>query len=253
MTFEEKLENYRKTAQIQAREDAIQRTIQMSKAAFYAAEQDQVMSYHEFLFAQFKMIQKRWWGFQFLILLLFWISFPLSIEIEAAQKSMGVTASLFTILIIPELWKNRNSQSMEIEAASYYSLRQIYAARMTLFGIVDVALITLFCGVASTTLNLALSELLTQFLFPMVITACICFGILCSKHPFTEFVAIGMCMIWGVFWWLLILNETIYTWITVPVWIGLFGIALVFLCFAVYRILNSCNNYWEVNLDGIKG
>ena len=253
MTFEEKLKSYKKAAQIPAREEAIQKTIQMSKAAFYMNEQDKVMPYYEFLFVQFKMIQKRWWGFQFLLLLLFWVSFPLSVEIEAVQRSMGVTASLFIILVIPELWKNRNSQSMEIEAASYYSLRQIYAARMTLFGIVDVVFITLFCGLASTTLHLALSVLLTQFLFPMAITACICFGILCSKHHFNQFAAIGLCIIWSGFWWLLILNETIYTWITMPVWIGLFGIALAFLAFAIHRTLSSCNNYWEVNLNGIEG
>lgn len=253
MTFEDKLKSYKKTTQIPAKEDAIQRTIQMSKATFYASEQDKVMPYHEFLLAQFKMIQKRWWGFQFLLLILFWITFPLSVEMESVQRSMGVTASLFIILVIPELWKNRNYQSMEIEAASYYSLRQIYAARMTLFGIVDVVFITLFCGMASTALNLALSELLTQFLFPMAITACICFGILCSKHHFNEFAAIGMCIIWSGFWWLLILNETIYALITMPVWIGLLGIALVFLSFAIHRTLNNCNNYWEVNLNGIKG
>ena len=63
MTFEEKLKRYKTATQIPAREEAIQKTIQMSKAAFYANEQDKIMPYHEFLFAQFKMIQKRWWGF----------------------------------------------------------------------------------------------------------------------------------------------------------------------------------------------
>ncbi len=253
MTFEEKLKIYKKTVQVPVKEEAIQRTVQLSKAAFYASEQDKVMSYHEFLLAQFGVIQKRWWGFQFLILLLFWISFRMSMEMEAVQKSLGVTASLFIILVIPELWKNRDSRSMEIEAASYYSLRQIYAARMTLFGIVDVVLVTLFCGLTSVTLNLAMSDLLTQFLFPMVVTACICFGVLCSKHHFSEFAAISMCMIWSVLWWLLTLNESAYRKITMPVWIGLLGIALFFLIFVVYRTLNSCNDYWEVNVDGIEG
>ena len=63
MTFEEKLKRYKTATQIPAREEAIQKTIQMSKAAFYANEQDKIMPYHEFLFAQFKMIQNRWWGF----------------------------------------------------------------------------------------------------------------------------------------------------------------------------------------------
>ena len=32
-----------------------------------------------------------------------------------------------------------------------------------------------------------------------------------------------------------------------------FGIALAFLFFTIHRTLNSCNNYWEVNLNGIEG
>lgn len=252
MTFEEKLKIYKKTVPFSKREEHIQRTVQKAKAAFYISAQEKVLSYHEFLFAQLAIIQKRWWFFQAFILSLFWFSFRLSVEMEAVQRSLGVTASLFMILVIPELWKNQNSQSMEIEAASYYSLRQIYAARMTLFGIVDVVMVTLFCGLASTVLNLAMTELLTQFLFPMVVTACICFGVLCSKHHFSEFAAIGMCMMWSTLWWLLMLNEAIYRTITMPVWMGLIGLALSFLIFVIYRTLNNCNNYLEVNLNGIE-
>ena len=51
---------------------------------------------------------------------------------------MGVVATLFVILIIPELWKNRSCECMEIEATSYYSLKQVYATRMLLFGVTDV-------------------------------------------------------------------------------------------------------------------
>ena len=91
---------------------------------------------------------------------------------------MGVAGALFVILLIPELWKNRNCNSMEIEAAAYYSLRQIYAARLLLFGMTDVFLLTVFCLVSSFSLQIAMAELLTQFLFPMVVAACICFGIL---------------------------------------------------------------------------
>ena len=252
MTYEEKLKIYNKAVQIPEKEEAVQKTIQVSKAAFYDSERDKVVPYHEFLLAQFRIMRKRWWSFQILVLMLFWISFRLSVEMEAVQRSLGVTAALFIILVIPELWKNRDSQSMEIEAASYYSLRQIYAARMTLFGIVDVALVTMFCCQVSITLNLAMLDLLTQFLFPMVVTACICFGVLCSRYNFSEFAAIGICMIWGVLWWLLVLNEEVYMKITIPVWGGLIGTALIFLIFVVHRTLNSCSQYWEVSLNGIE-
>lgn len=61
---------------------------------------------------------------------------------------MGTLAPLFVVLVLPELWKNRSSGALEIECTAYYSLRQIYAARMVLFGLVDLALLTLFFSAA---------------------------------------------------------------------------------------------------------
>lgn len=252
MSFEDKLKSYKKTAQIQAREDAIQRTVKMSKATFYASEQDKVMSYHEFLWTQLKVIQKRWWILQFLILLILWVALS-SIQDEIyIKRSMGVVASLFVILIIPELWKNRSCGCMEIEAASYYSLKQVYAARMLLFGIADISLITLFLGTASAGLHFELSELVIQFLFPLCVTASICFGILCSKYVFSEAVGIILCIIWSTIWLFVILNENIYTMITIPIWCTLLGLAIFFLVFSVYHILRNCNKYLEVSFNEIR-
>ena len=145
------------------------------------------------------------------------------------------------ILIIPELWKNRSCECMEIEVASYYSLKQVYATRMLLFGITDIFLITLFLGFVSAGLHYELSELVVQFLFPLCVTACICFGILCSKHAFSEMVAIVLCVIWSAVWLFLVLNEKIYIMVTVPIWSALLGTTILFIAFAIYRILKNCN------------
>jgi hypothetical protein len=165
---------------------------------------------------------------------------------------MGVAAALFVILIIPELWKNRSCECMEIEAASYYSLKQVYAARMLLFGVTDVFLITLFLGTASAGLNIGLSELVVQFLFPLCVTSGICFGILCSKYSFSETVAIILCVIWSAVWLFVVLNENVYTMVTIPVWLALLGATILFLILTVCRILKNCNQYLEVSLDEIR-
>ena len=52
---------------------------------------------------------------------------------------------------------------MQIEATCLYSLRQIYAARIFLFGIVDLFMISLFCITLRGSVNLALSEIVIQF------------------------------------------------------------------------------------------
>lgn len=252
MNLKERTLRYKEIIQIEPQEKKVQETITKSKNAFFMAEQKKMLSYHEFLWIQLKVIQKRWWIFQFLVLMALWAALT-SIQNEIyLTRSMGVAATLFVILIIPEFWKNRSCECMEIEAVSYYSLQQVYAARMLLFGIIDIFFITLFLGTVSIGLHFELLELIVQFLFPLCVTACICFGILCSKCFFSEATAIILCIIWSAVWLFIVLNESLYNIITIPIWLALLGLAVCFLAFTAYRILKNCNQYWEVSFDEIR-
>lgn len=252
MKLEEQLMDYKKKMQVEPREEKIQAVIRQSKEIFFASEQEKILSYHEFLWAQLKLIRKRWWGLQIFLLFLLGAAMASVYREGYLQRSMGVVAAIFVILIIPELWKNRSYCCMEIEEASYYSLRQIYAARMVLFGIVDVLLLTAFCGTMTMGLHMEFTRLLVQFLLPMLVTACICFGTLCSKYIVNETVAIILCLLWCVVWLAVTLNEQIYTVVTLPVWLLCIGFSMGFLCIAVYRALHTCSDYWEVGFDGIR-
>lgn len=251
MNLEKILNDYKKNMKVIPNEQNIKETVRESIKVYCSAEQERLLTYWEFLWTQLCLIRKRWWIFQLLLLFVLWAVLPSVQGEQTIRRMMGVIASLFIILIIPEFWKSQTYQSMEIEAASYYSLRQIYAARMLLFGIVDIVLITFFCGLSTITLNVALSQLVVQFIFPMLVTTCICFGILCSKHPFSEMTAVMMCIVWTAVWLLIVLDERIYTAITFPLWIAFLGAALLFLMFTIYRTLYCCSNYWEVNENGI--
>lgn len=254
MDLERELREYKDSIKIDPNEQKIAETVRKSIEAYCLAEQERILTYWEFLWVQLRLIRKKWWVFQILSLILLWAVLP-SVQVEQLeQRILGVVASLFIILIIPELWKNQTYQSMEIEATSYYSLRQIYAARMLLFGIVDIVLITVFCMSAVFTQDILFSQLLMQFIFPMTVTAAICFGILCSKYPSGETTAIMMCIAWSAIWLVVILNEKIYTAITFPLWLVFIGIAFAFLAHAIYRTLHCCNLYWEVtsNETGIR-
>lgn len=246
--LEEKMKIYKESMQVRPKEEKVQETICKSKAAFFMAEQERMLSYHDFLWIQLRVIQKRWWVLQFVLLVGLWIVLSAVHDEMYVKRSMGVAAALFVILIIPELWKNRSCECMEIEAASYYSLKQVYAARMLLFGVTDVFLITLFLGTASAGLDFRLSELVVQFLFPLCVTACICFGILCSKRAFSEAAATALCVLWSAVWLFVVLNENVYTAVTGPVWLTLLGIMILFLILTVFRILKNCNQYLEVSV-----
>ena len=108
------------------------------------------------------------------------------------------------------------------------------------FGIVDIVLVSVFCSLSASLGDMAISLLLVHFLFPMTVTACICFGVLCSRYPFSESAAIALCLLWSLAWILLILNENIYTLITPPLWLALLGTALGFSGTAITAQKNWC-------------
>lgn len=252
MNRKEELMIYKKKARLEPREMSIQKTVRRSKEIYFEAESREILAYHEFLWSQLHAIQKRWWILQFLLLLALWAALASEQEVRYVQRGMGVMATLFVILIIPELWKSRYSNSMEIEAVSYYSLRQIYAARMLLFGVADIFLLAAFCQAASLGLHMGLAELIVHFLFPLCVTSCICFGTLCSKRCFSETAAIALCMVWSALWLCIVLNENIYQRVTFPIWLGLLMLAIVCLAAIIYRTLKYCNQYLEVSFDGIE-
>lgn len=252
MKLEEQLMTHKKRIEIEAKEKKIQETIRKSKKVFWVSEQKKMLSYSGFLWSQFKLIQKRWWILQFLLLFVLGMALVSVYEESYVERGMGIMASIFVILIIPEFWKNRSCHCMEIEESSYYSLRQIYSARMVLFGIVDVFFLTVFCGVMTMGLHIAFTRLLLQFLMPMLVTACICFGTLCNKHIMDETVAIILCVLWSAIWSIITFHEKIYQMITWPIWFLCIGLSFGFLCVTVYRTLSNCDNYWEVGLDEIR-
>ena len=58
-----------------------------------------------------------------------WLS-NYTLDIKDMMRIMGISATIFVVLIVPEIWKNRRNGAIEIEQASYYTLRQICTARM---------------------------------------------------------------------------------------------------------------------------
>ncbi len=227
------------------REEKIQETIAACKELYFRQEQAHLLTYWEFLWSQLRYTRKRWWALQ-AMLLAFAIQVIPGLEGHFLRvRTTGVIGCLFVVLMIPELWRNKENDSTQVEAACFYSLRQMYAARITLFGIVDVALLTLF-SMALGRMGFTVAEVISQFLLPATVTACICFWFLCGKQNWNETVSLAGCLLFGAAWWLLLMNESIYFMIAPAVWAVLLGIALAFLVLAVRKTVRSTNQYWEV-------
>ena len=217
MDLEKMLKEYRESMKTVPREERIAQTVRLSGEAFFQREQERMLSYAEFLRAQFLVLKKRWWVYQCLLLMTAGLLLGNMQEEYYMRRSVGVAGVLFVVLIIPEMWRNRTHLSLEVETAAYYSLRQIYAARMLLFGAADVFLAAAFCLGLKGRFHFTASELLVQFLFPMTVTACICFGTLCSKYAMNETVSVIFCLVWSGVWWLVTMNEQVYRAALLPV------------------------------------
>lgn len=210
-------------------------TIQKSKTAFYESEAEGFLSKAEFLYQQSHYIHKRWWVVQGVSLLLLWWGLMYVGSNYYIRRCMGVVASLFVVMVMPELWKNKNANAMEVECTAFYSLRQIYAVRILLFALVDIALLSLFSLAAIFIANLLVEEIIIQFFLPFNVSCCICFCTLYSKWAYSEVFAVSLCLVWIAIWIEIVLNEKVYDAISVPVWIALFFISLLYLEYCIQR------------------
>lgn len=252
MTLDELLEQDRLSTSLSPREDHICETVAASRASFLRAENEMPLSRTAFLLAQLVLIQKRWWLAQALLLVLVGFALPGMVEIGLATRSLGIAASLFVVLVIPEFARNSNAGALEIEGTTHYTLRHIYAARLMLFGGVDLVILTSFCGVLTFTLKLSLVMLVTQFLLPLVVTAALCFGVLSRPRTAqgTGAMAICTCLFWSGVWWLIAASDRLYTHITTPLWLTLFVASLLVLALFARRFLKNATEQWEEQPHG---
>ncbi|MDO4482166.1 MAG: hypothetical protein Q4C14_05500 [Bacillota bacterium] len=213
----------------------------------YESNLNSKTSYFEFLRQQSRYIKKRWWVLQIIVLAAFWIivsgpGFDIYIE-----RTSGICASAFAMMIIPEIWKNRESGSTEIECTCIYTLRQIIGARIVLFAFVDLLILSLTGFVLIGTGGRAAEELMIQFLLPYVVTCCIFFTCFySSRHSVIS--AYVCCALWCWGWTWIVLNDNIYGRIAFSVWIILLAVSFSYLAFCIFRGQRRANTLWEVNI-----
>lgn len=195
-------------------------------------------SYFEFLYEQSKFIKKRWWILQGGVLLYLWIWLSsYATDLKEITKLLGIFATVFVILIIPEIWKNRRNGAIEIEQASYYTLRQICAARMLMFAVVDFIIVTVFIVATYNAISISLSDLIINFLLPINVSCCICFRLLYSGWEKSEYVAVLLCLIWVAVWMMIVVNDVIYQKIATPIWATILIFTFAYFIFCVKKSL----------------
>ena len=243
--LERELREYGDINKIDCDEEKIAVTLIKSKKVFYESMYEKKSTYIEFLRQQAKFIKKRWWVYQACVLLIAWWGMSMTNSVFLTKRCMGVLAPIFVILIIPELWKNRSFQSMEIEGAAFHFLSKVYAARMILFAMVDIFLLDIFLIMVSYSLKIEMREIIIQFFIPMLVTCCICFRMLCGRQENSEYMAVFISALWMGIWIFIVLKESVYQMISIPIWMGISCCLIAYLIYIIRKVLVECNSYWE--------
>lgn len=238
--YKKRIDDYKKLIQEQyIRESSVQNVIDQCKGVMPPQENIRI-SYFEFLYEQSKFIKKRWWVLQGCVLFLLWFLLKDSGAAENMGRTMGIFAASFAVLIIPEIWKNRRFSCTEIEGAAFYSLRQICAARILLFAIVDMVMITVFLVITYNTIQISAYRMITNFLLPFNVSGCICFRCLYSKWAETEYIAVLVSIVWSIIWSAIVTQDSIYNMIAESIWLGLVLLSFGYLIFCIRKSQVSC-------------
>lgn len=252
MNIKKEMEAYKNTIRPMIHEKEYMKVVQQSKTSFIRSESRRQLSYTEFLKMQLKFIEKKWWVMQTMLLIVLSILLTFEESTNYIIRELGIVSTLFIVFVIPEFWKNREFNSMEIEDTTFFSLKEIYASRLILFGVVDVVLISLYCLISSYTFNLSLVFLMVHFIFPLCITAIICLLTLSNTRHFGQSIAIFVCIVWSGIWFSIVSNSDIYQMLTLPIWCLLVVLAIISIGILSYKVISSSVNYWEDEGNGVK-
>lgn len=226
-------------------ESRLQATVGASVCAYRVHEARLPLRGWEFLLQQARYVRKRWWLLQGAVLAVLWLVLRTQLRADYVRRCVGVLAPTFGMLALPELWKNRICGALEVECASRFALRQVYAARLLLFGLVDMLWLSLFFAAVSLGARLELGMLILQFMVPLNVTCCICFGTLSCRRFGSEGLALGLCCAWIAAWVLVVLDQGIYERLSVPAWCALLALSALCLLRVAAKLCADSGKIWE--------
>lgn len=210
-------------------EEKLRQTIAVSKRAFLEGEGERPLSRLEFLCQQSRYVKKRWWLLQGLLLTAVCLLLSRTETDYGIRRCLGLAGPLLAVLVLPELWKNRGCNAMEVECTTLFSLRAIYAARLVLFAGVDLLLLSAFFAGAAVLTRVTVWEMLTQFLLPFNVTCDICLVTLYSRKIRSQTLSMVLCLTWAALWLLVVKNDMLFSAISAPVWASALAASFLFL------------------------
>ena len=247
--LEKILKNMNKQNEQKPSKEAIDSLVLKARELINSKDNESRIGFIEFIILQVKIMKKEWWLAQAFLLFIAakWLSIS---DGEAyVQRGLSIIASLFVILVIPELWRNIENKSIEIEETSIFNLRKIYAAKLIAFGFVDTTILTLFCIYAVQMQEIMFADILKQFIFPIMIASMICMKAFSGRKYFNQLITMIICIAANMVWMIIVLNENIYLKITPFVWVVMFSTSILLTIYYIKKALRNNIRHLEVKIN----
>lgn len=215
----------------------INEIVHLSIDKFYHTEKQNLLSKHAFFYSQLKLLKKRWLFLQTILLFLLFIFIQYSPDMSYYSSSLGIVSCLLIIFLMPELWRDKNTDKSELVNTCFYSLEHLYAVKIIIFGIYDLMILTIFFIIATFTAKITFYMIVVHFLLPLVITACICFYFLTKNDSYNYLTTLCLCIFTSFMWYMLTSIEIVYTKVSIVIWVLLLMIAVLFLLHEIKKII----------------
>lgn len=245
------LRNFSKQNLVAPSKEAIDNTVyKVNEIIQYDVRMSRI-NFFEFLTIQIRLMKKRWWILQSIVLFCASQWIVASENTNYSYRGLSILASLFVIFIIPELWKNVECKSIEIEMCSLFDLKRVYAAKLIACGLIDTFLLTLFCVIVTSMYDIMISDILKQFVFPIVISSTVCLMSFSNRKKYSEYITMVGCIFSNLIWIIIIMNEKFYSKLTPLIWIILFSICICLIIYSIRRTIYKSRAYLEVKINEI--
>lgn len=231
-------------------ENQMNQTITMVKLEYQKQMLSVPMNGMEFLFQQMILLKGTYWIKQIGIL---GFAIMAIIYLKSNSSSLNVMSypaffsPLLIIFSIPELWRNIETNSIEIENTTYFNLRKVYFARILLVGMFELILVSALTIMTVSIVGTSLQETIIYFFIPFNLICCICFTLLCHKKKVTtETLVLICCGGAAILWYVMVNHYKVYELLQIRIWYVLLLLSFTYILYSIRRVLEMSRNYMEV-------
>lgn len=224
--------------------DGIKQTILKARNAMLTIHfSDESLSFWEFYWSQISFVKKKVWLVQFLTLLFCGITL---LETSNMPNTIGLASTIIPLVFLSgarELSRAFVYDTVEVELATRFTIRQVILSRITLIGLADVFVLTIIGVMAAFILPIKMPFIFMYLCVPFLITA---IGCLCILNHLHTKKCDYYCGVWGaiVMITLFFLSKAapvLYEASLIWGWTLLFVIALLGVVLEGWFLLKNCS------------